>query len=52
MKGFISYPTSKTTPNRKQRKNARRRIFYENRSVMAENRKERKENRKKEQTNG
>lgn len=47
MPNFRAYPTVATTPNRKQRKAQRRRIFAENSAAYAEARRTRRDAKRK-----
>lgn len=47
MPNFKAYPTVATTPNRKQRKSQRRRIFAENSVAFAEARRARRDAKRK-----
>lgn len=49
---FLPYPTTKDTPNRKQRKSRRKTVFAHNQAAFAEARRVRRDARRKEKENG
>jgi hypothetical protein len=52
MPNFRAYPTVADTPNRKQRKAQRKRVFAENQDAYGVARRARRDARRKEKTNG